>query len=367
MGKPDSDVSMLASALAVPADTIGFHSREPLGAGSVTGLQVADEPAPYYVDTSGLEVPAETGLRSSEDAGAVRIWQHPADPHLPALAPVAFDSAAQTLLARLGIHTDARPEIVAYRPGRRAVLRIGSGAARVWLKVVRPSRVDRIVRAHAAAERSGLPVPPLHAWSGDGLIVMAQASGTPAQDVEWDPADLIDRVEHLRALLAQVEWTHAAPGIAARLDWYAERADDGTQALLTAARGLIESEQAAAPAVVHGDLHFGQLFLDAGLISGMIDIDTLAVGDPAEDPAAFLSHATASALLTRGPAQSRAWELADLAAERWGTARVRGLVVVHLAGHIISAAERGDQAYARGLTAAASAIVNGGRPSAPHG
>src|SRR5690606_30011203 len=97
--------------------------REPLGAGSVTGFQTSDaEPLLYFVDTSGLPVPAETGWSS----GDARIWMHPADPHLPALAPVAFEHASEALLARLGIATSSAPQIIAYRPGRRAVLRVAA-------------------------------------------------------------------------------------------------------------------------------------------------------------------------------------------------------------------------------------------------
>ncbi|MGP6177937.1 phosphotransferase [Microbacterium sp. A196] len=366
MSQPDADVQLLASALDLEPDAVGIRSREPLGAGSVTGMQVqGDERLLYYLDTSALPVRAETGLVAMDGPQPTRIWQHPADPHLPALAPVAFEHAAGSLLARLGLGAQAAPVLIAYRPGRRAVLSVTTAAGAVWLKVVRPSRVERIVRAGAAAAAAGIPVPAVHGWSEEGLIIMAAAEGQPATDVEWDPRELLDHVDDLRARLARAAWDHRSAGILGRLEWYASRGDDRVAAVLADAQRLVEgSTGESSIAVVHGDLHFGQLFLDADGISGVIDVDTLALGEAAEDPAAFLSHAIASALLTNGAARERVWALADLAAGRWAEdARVRALTLIHLAGHMIAAGERGDSARVTALVDAARAVTAGEAPS----
>ena len=52
---------------------------------------------------------------------------------------------------------------------------------------------------------------------------------------------------------------------------------------------------------VHGDLHAGQLFIDraSARVTGLIDVDTLALGDAGTDAGAFLAHALASAELAR--------------------------------------------------------------------
>ncbi|MGO2683122.1 phosphotransferase [Microbacterium sp.] len=366
MPHPDDDALILASALDLAPDAVTFRSREPLGAGSVTGMQVGDDARLlYYMDTSGLAVPAETGMVASDDAGIVRIWQHPADPHLPALAPVAFQDAAHTLLSRLGFSGDTAPEMIAYRPGRRAVLRVATDAGDLWIKVVRPSRVERIVRAGTAAVAAGLPTPEVHGWSEEGLIVMAGAHGTPVTEAPWDPVGLLDLVDDLRARLTRVEWEHRAPGIAGRRDWYAGHGDERAGRILSEAQRLIDAPAGVrTPTVVHGDLHLGQLFLHEGYISGLIDIDTLAVGDPGEDAAAFLSHAIASALLTGGHASDRVWALADLAADRWASDDgVRGRTLIHLAGHLIAATQRGDSAGGSRLENAASALAQGLAPS----
>ena len=362
----DSEVRMLAVALELAPEAIRVHSREPLGAGSVIGVQSHDDDRLlYYFDTSGLAVRAETGLAAMDGSRPTRIWQHPADPHLPALAPVAFGDAAGTLLSRLGLRMDGTPAMVAYRPGRRAVLRAETTDGPIWLKVVRPSRVERIVRAGTAATAAGIPVPVVHGWSEDGLIIMADAVGRPATEVEWDPGELLDHTDAVRSDLRQITWEHRSTGISGRLDWYASRGDEQVLAVLSDARRLLDaSDRSAIPVVVHGDLHFGQIFLGPDGITGVIDVDTLALGDPAEDPAAFLSHAIASALLTRSDASERVWALADLAAERWGSdSRVIGLTLIHLAGHMVAASEHDDVARAAALGDAARALSARDAPS----
>lgn len=362
---------MLAEALDVAVTRLTLLSREPLGAGSVSGFRLSPRAAGepdlvYYLDTSGLAVTAETGLATDSSAHpSARIWLHPADPHLPALASVAFDHAAEALLARLGLAQRGAPEIVGYRPGRRAVLRVPTADGMFWVKVVRASRVERLARVHALAESAHLPVPAVHGWSKEGVLVLAQAVGAPAADVEWGPDALLDAVDELRERIAALAWPHQTRGTPARLDWYADRAV-GTPAgpLAERVRRRIGAhERDRRTQVVHGDLHFGQLFLGAGgKVTGLIDIDTLGIGSPAEDPAAFLAHAVASALLTETSGSARVWALADGAHSRWcGDAMVAPLAATHLIGHALAAVDRGDPAQA--LLRVASALLDGAAPS----
>lgn len=316
----------------------------------------------YFVDTSRIPVPAETGW-ASDDA---RIWMHPADPHLPALASIAFDHAAAAILTRLGFTVSEVPQIIAYRPGRRAVLRARDSDADIWIKVTRPARVETLMRAQAAAADAGVPVPELRAWSPDGLVFMADAAGTAASDFHWQPERLLDEVDSLRAQFTTVQWDRPAPGASRRIRWYASRSDRPAAAVLDRARVLIEDVSAGRPhAVVHGDLHYGQLFLDEhGSICSVLDVDTLGIGDPAEDSAAFLSHAVVSAALTGDANQGRVWALADAAAQRWGDdPLVRALTAVHLVGHSISAMDRAAHDLAEQSLAVADAVLRGSAPS----
>src|SRR5690606_14433706 len=103
--------------MEVPPASLRLLSREPLGGGSVTGFAVRETETIAYLDSSRQSVAAETGF-AREDG--VRIWLHPADPHLPALTPVAYHGGAGALLERLGLGPLRSIEMIAYRPGRRA-------------------------------------------------------------------------------------------------------------------------------------------------------------------------------------------------------------------------------------------------------
>ncbi|MGO1770561.1 MAG: phosphotransferase [Microbacterium sp.] len=352
------EAALLAEAFDVPRDALRPISREPLGDGAVTGFEVthsghdgAARTSIAYVDTSGTRVPAETGLVLE---GVARIWTHPADPHLPALVPAAFGGALDVLLGRLGIATSGAPEIVAYRPGRRAVLRIVAGDAHAWVKVVRPRRIERIVEAHRELEAARLPIPAVRGWSPDGILVLDEAQGEPAPEVAWEPSALLDRVDELRERLAEAEAGRSArTGVPQRLPWYADRAyqimPEHTEQVsrIRAACQLELMNDPGEERTIHGDLHLGQLFL-AGTggdvrITGLIDVDTVGRGDPADDAAAFISHAAASAVLTEGMAGAdRMWALATAAQERWGVPRVDALAAIHLLGHALAAGVEHD-------------------------
>ncbi|MGV9768507.1 phosphotransferase family protein [Microbacterium sp. NPDC003461] len=363
------EAALLAEAFETDPAALRLISREPLGrGGSVAGFEVAHDGGATslaYVDTSGLPVPAETGLVLE---GVARVWTHPADPHLPALVPVAFGGALEVLLRRLGIAAEGAPEMVGYRPGRRAVLRVPADGGSAWIKVVRPSRIERVVDAHRALREAGLPVPAVRGWSPDGVLVIDQAEGVAATEVEWHPDALLAEADRLRSAVAAATapW-EARTGVPARLPWYAVRLRGALPGerrrvdALSAAAARELAADAAPRVVVHGDLHLGQLFLQGTgsdiRISGIIDADTAGLGDAAEDAAAFVSHATASALLTEGMSGlDRIWALAEGARERWRSPRVGALAVVHLLGHALAAAERADAPRARRLLALAEAI-----------
>ncbi|MBN8423459.1 phosphotransferase [Microbacterium esteraromaticum] len=371
----DPDFMLLHEALGdVAAEPRGddtalrLISREPLGEGSVSGFApMTDSPEQtWYVDTSRLPVRTETGLATGDDPARpdARIWAHPADPHLPALAATAFGHAAKALLSRLGLVATGELTMVGYRPGRRAVLRAATDGGDVWLKVVRPRRLDSIVGAHLACAEAGLPVPTLRGWAPDGLLVLDSAVGTPAAETRWSPRSLLDSVDALRAQISGVVWDRPAPSIADRLGWYAGHAGDAVevQRLVAGIRTLLANATVREDTVVHGDMHFGQLFLagDGAGISGMIDVDTLGRGDAAEDSAAFIAHAVASARLTGVEHRARIRGLADAALERWDDPRVRGFTGIHLLGQANSARVHGDTTGAQTLYATAQRIVDGG-------
>ncbi len=370
---PAADDELLRGALGLrDGEVVTLLTREPLGDGSVAGFTVgvdaAGSPLVYYVDTSRHAVTAETGVALVRDDGSVdaRVWMHPADPHLPALAPAAFGHAAAALLARAGMHGAGAPAIVGYRPGRRAVLRVPTADGDAWIKVVRPRRVQRIVDLHAALSSGGIPVPAVRAWSPEGLVILTAAAGAPAIEADLDPDVLLDAVDRLREALAGIALAcPARTSLVQRIDWYAgrirrvapERADR-IAALLHAAFAA----EAERPAVgIHGDLHAGQLFLEGAEIVGVIDVDTAGRGDPADDAGAFTAHAVATTLMSWGmPGEARMRRLAQRALARWATdAATRARIGAQLLGHAVAAADAGEPERMNTLLTIAEDVVTG--------
>jgi hypothetical protein len=381
MAPTTAEEELLRDALGLATTVVvAMRMREPFGGGSVAGFDVETPEGTftYFVDTSGRRVMRETGLATgSPDHPQDRVWMHPADPHLPALAAAAFGHSSGALLARLGLRGQGPPSIVAYRPGRRAVLRVPVDGADVWVKVVPPSRVERIAGMHRDLSAAGIPVPAVRAWSEEGLLVLEQASGTSVQgalgdpDRTLDPPALLDEIDALRARFAGVPLAHRARTHSdRRRSWYAERlrAVLGDDDLKTAER-VVESAARApdplgAPRSIHGDLHFGQLFVDArGGLCAVIDVDTAGMGYAVDDSAAFVAHAVASALITPSPQDAGVWALSRESFMRWHAApdasALRARAATHLLGHVLGAAEAGNPDHAGDLLRVALAVAEG--------
>ncbi len=373
---------MLRDALGEDLDgELRVLSREPYGSGALTGFEEAGEQSRYwYVDTSGKRVDAETGfVLGDPERPEARIWLHPADPRLPALAPASFPEAAATLMGRLGVSIDRRPELLVYRPGKRAMFRMRAGDRETYLKIVRPTASASIVQLQERLREGGVPVPHITGWSELGIVLTETADGValPARLAEIEPARLLDSIDALRTAIAAVDLgREARASLATRHDWYLERttvalerhAQRGVDVAalaepLLALTAMITGPDASALVVepeqlrtIHGDLHVGQLFVspdDPSRVSGVIDIDTAGLGDPVDDEAALLGHLVASIGLTTDAARAVGFRrLLDAAADRWlashrpERARVVHRTAVHVLAHALAPIERGDLAAA---------------------
>ncbi|MQA82149.1 MAG: hypothetical protein GEV10_27380 [Streptosporangiales bacterium] len=217
-----------------------------------------------------------------------------ADHRLPALA---------TLLRRPG------SSLVAHRPGRRAVVRMPEGDAVRYAKVVRRGRsLDLVAKARLVDERAAgvVTVPRLVRHHADsGVLVWSEVAGPtlheqgtdrswPAEEVRrvWNavgvavrrmhnglPGADLPRYDACAEYVSTVHWLYAAErhGLLPPVDV------DHTLAELRARRpGSI--------GVLHRDLHDKQLVLATGRLLGLLDLDTLAVGERALDVANLLGH-----------------------------------------------------------------------------
>ncbi len=361
-------------------------SREPFGGGALTGFEERGPQARYwYVDTSGKRVEAETGfVLGDPERPDARIWLHPADPRLPALAPASFPAAAATLMGRLGVSIDRPPELLVYRPGKRAMFRMRAGERETYLKIVRPAASGSIVELQESLRAGGVPVPHITGWSELGIVLTETAAGVPLASrlAELEPERLLDSIDALRERIAAVDTGRAArASLGLRHEWYLARIDAAlaraeqpraaaadpaaapSAALgehLAAVTGIVTGADASALVVdeakrrtIHGDLHVGQLFVDPGdasAIASVIDIDTAGLGDPADDEAALVGHLIASIALARRDEGRAAGfrRLLDAAAARWlargrpGLARVVHRTAVHVLAHALAPIERGD-------------------------
>ena len=320
---------LLAAALAADGLSLtgwslhDVHARP--GAETSAGYQVTavapggTEPVSLYLlaTTADLGPGPLPGVVRLESGGAVaHVWRHPMDPHLPGLA-VACDSAA--LADALGPVLPGRIErleLVAYRPLRRAVLRVTCAAGVVYLKVVRPERSALLERRHEVSRAAGLPAPPVLARTDDGVVVLGEVCGqsvvqriaatAPALQAEAiDPRLVLDVVARLPAdavgLPRRASWTERLPRYAAALDALHPPAAPHLSGAALARRihavldavGVTPEGVAAEGegGVSHGDLHGANLLLDDdGAVRGVLDVDTLGPGRGVDDLACFVAH-----------------------------------------------------------------------------
>lgn len=344
-----------------------------------------------YLDTGTSGSPGTLDLDDGV-GGRLRAWLYPADPALPALAPAVYTDSARIILERMGRPVgDIDLALCSYRPGKRAVVCVNAPAPVAYLKVVRPSKAAAIAESHASWCAAGVPAAQVIAWSRDGLIALEPLTGEPAigfvSDIE--PESLVTTMRALADRIARIPSTRPArASLASRLDFTREgmtRLAPERTADVDAMCERIRLTLAAAgpvpnPVTVHGDLHLGQVFLDPDdprRVTGVIDIDTAGLGDPADDAAALVAQLLASAeLMDRSGSTARASAARRIAqAFRAGWSReddpafpvrARAIVAAHVLGHALSGSI--DAGTALRLAAESldeSTLTSTSRPSHP--
>ncbi|MGW1883921.1 phosphotransferase [Streptomyces sp. NPDC001970] len=322
---PDGDLHLLTGPdagdmLAAALEPTGAHllswradqvDHQP-GRASTAGYRVQVR---HRDGTAGEEwLGARTGRRLPSGAlvldngvAKVAVWRFPYDPRLPAL-PGAYDRAALArLLSDFGLGSGPiTVRVHAYRPGRRAVIEVGGAKGRLFLKVVRPSRVEALHRRHRLLTEVGVPSPPSLGYTDEGLLVLQalpgetlrralqHGSGPPpsAQAI----VSLLDRLPPELAQLpdARQSWPAKAPHYAAVLA--------GALPPLAGRATELGAELAAGSepgpvTAVHGDLYEQQLLVVGGRICGLLDVDTAGPGERVDDLACLLGHLSVLAQL----------------------------------------------------------------------
>jgi hypothetical protein len=286
-----------------------------------------------WADSTEREELVVVRARLGDDAGGVQVWCYPADPVLLGLADAVMPA---DVAAFLGLHAEAVELTVrALRPCRRAVIEVRSPGVDLYLKVVAPGEVARVVDRHRAFAAAGLPVAPVVTVDERrGWVVMAVLQGVTLDECSEHqssalpgPAALADIIERVAAVdLVDADVVPASADLVTRhaMVIAAAVADLGPRAMsIAAAVERAAPSLCARMATVHGDLHAGQLLVDEqGDVVGLLDLDDAGHGDVLDEYGRLLAHLIAAAVLHDGhgvtePTESQRWQVVLDLADAW--------------------------------------------------
>ena len=286
-----------------------------------------DTTSETFVAATGDRVPGQGAAVFDDGSTRVAVWRWPQDPFLPGLSDALDAAKVGSLLDDMGIDGGAiRLRTRAYRPGRRAVVEATGRRGRLFLKVVRPERIEVLHNRHRLLARS-LPVPESLGWSDGGVLVLTALPGetlrgalrssrhpAPAPEaivslLDRLPAELAEEPSR-RDLLSSARFHGEI--VAATVPGAADRLEAVLDALANA-----DDEDPGPVTAAHGDLYEAQLLVDRGRITGLLDIDTAGAGLRVDDLANFCAHLSVLAQMSDRPRQIRRFGAALLAhAER---------------------------------------------------
>lgn len=265
-----------------------------------------------------LGVSARAGGPASSDERAeiftagsrqLAVWLYPKDPDLPGLARAAYpDRVAEVLnegrvlpgpvtADQIGL------EMIAYRPRRRAVLRVAvtteRGPITLYVKVLREALFAEVERRHRMLLEAGVPAPPVATATADHLLVLRELGGRPLAKAIFDarpPSTAEALIGVLDAMPAAVSELPRRPPWSDSVQHYAQmvqRALPAEQRRLEWITAEIQSGLAGTPPgdePTHGDFHEGQVHVEAGRICGVLDVDTIGPGRRVDDLACLVAH-----------------------------------------------------------------------------
>lgn len=245
-----------------------------------------------------------------------RVFQFPDDPHLPGLPQAVSPVEARDLMAK-HVRIDTlrlRVKVVRYRPGSRAVLRYTAGRAMadlgrttLFVRVMRPSRVTRFLKAAELAQCSGFVLPRLAGcWAKGGVVWLVRIPGETVRNLirsgEAPEPDVI--LDHLERLWAGPVATDLAPrnmasGLRRTRDILAhliegQEARQTLQRVLDTLKPFVDEWKPTA--LAHNDFYDDQMLFtpDTGRLA-LVDFEETAPGDPLLDVGVMLAHLRRSA------------------------------------------------------------------------
>ncbi|HWL49808.1 MAG TPA: phosphotransferase [Acidimicrobiia bacterium] len=274
-----------------------------------------DTTSETFVAATGDRVPAEGAAIFEDGSTRVGVWRWPQDPFLPGLSDALDSAKVGSLLDDLGIDGGAvRLRTRGYRPGRRAVVEATGRRGRLFLKVVRPERIEALHDRHRSLAQT-LPVPESLGWSEGGVLVLTALHGDTlraalrsSRHPAPPPENIVSLLDRLPAELAQASprrdllssARHHGEIITATVPGAADRVEAVLDAL-----AIGEDDDPGPVTAAHGDLYEAQLLVDRGRITGLLDIDTAGAGLRVDDLANFCAHLSVLAQMSDRPRQIR--------------------------------------------------------------
>jgi Phosphotransferase enzyme family len=239
----------------------------------------------------------------------VAVWLYPDDPDLPGLRRGSVPNSLAALLNehRVLDHPVTGDNIVlqmiSYRPRRRAVLKAviktSSGPRTFFIKVLRESAYAPTLQRHELLRRARFPAALVAAATADFILVLHELPGRPLAQAIFDeamPCSAESMIMLLDSLPSDVVGLPRRPPWTGAVGTYAEMIAAALPALDPQLRWLVAQVSGglagAQPGLepTHGDFHEGQLFVSNGLITGLLDIDTMGPGRRADDLACMIAH-----------------------------------------------------------------------------
>lgn len=265
-----------------------------------------------YVGTT--QVPPEGAVIVGDGAERVTIWRVPHDPFLPALPTALQPAVAADVLSSLAwAVTNPRTRLRAYRPTRRAVIEVTGDGHRVYLKLVKPRRLHALHQRHLDLV-GVLPVPePLGINEELGLLAMRTMTGSTLRAVLEDGAGLLPHPEVVAGLPGVLPALPGAATVHSAVEAVPRMVELLTRLLPMQADRIRRIAEAIGPDEVtdrvpaHGDYHEAQLLIEDGRVSGILDVDTLGVARPGDDPGTMLGHLAVWHTMSRQPGRVAAY------------------------------------------------------------
>lgn len=241
----------------------------------------------------------------------VAVWIVPDDPHLPGLSSAVDRKTVSRLLSGLGQDEEVRGcRLRSYRPGRRAVVQVDAGAASIFLKVVRPNRVETLHQRHRLLA-DHVPVPDSIGYDADlGVVALQAMPGSDLRRVlRGGPVDLppADDIAGMIDVLPEPadRWRAASPldSVPAVLELLSTLLPEEA-GRLGELGDAITVDDSIRNVPSHGDFHEAQVVAAAGRPLGLIDIDGFGWGSATADPATMLGHLHLLASSTSDPGKT---------------------------------------------------------------